>query len=101
MVGARGGIGEALFAQLSADTRFGHTLALSRSSTPPLDLQDEASIALAAAHVASLATPLRLVMVATGFLHGGGFQPEKALRQLDPEHLRTAFALNVIGPALV
>ena len=54
VVGARGGIGEALFAQLGADTRFGHALALSRSSTPPLDLLDEASIALAAAHVVSI-----------------------------------------------
>ena len=101
VVGAGGGIGQAMFAQLGADTRFGHTLALSRTSTPPLNLLDEASIARAAANVASLALPLRLVMVATGFLHGGGFQPEKALRQLDPEHLRTAFALNVIGPALL
>ena len=76
-MGARGGIGQAMFAQLSADTRFGHTLALSRTSTPPLNLLDEASIARAAAHVASLALPLRLVMVATGFLHAAGFSPRK------------------------
>ncbi len=101
VVGTSGGIGQALFAQLNADTRFTQTLALSRTSTPPLDLLDEAGIQAAAAHVAALGLPLRLVMVATGFLHGGGFQPEKALKQLDPNHMAKAFAVNVIGPALL
>ncbi len=101
VVGTSGGIGQALFAQLHADTRFTQTLALSRTSTPPLDLLDEAGIQAAAAHVAALGLPLRLVMVATGFLHGGGFQPEKALKQLDPNHMAKAFAVNVIGPALL
>ena len=101
VVGASGGIGQALFDQLSADPRFARTLALSRSSTPPLDLQDESGIRAAAGHIATLGIPLRLVMVATGFLHGGGFEPEKALKQLDPDHMAKAFAVNVIGPALL
>ena len=101
VVGASGGIGKALYDQLSADPRYARTLALSRSTTPPLDLQDESGIRAAAEHIAALNLPLRLVMVATGFLHGGGFLPEKAITQLDPDHLAKSFALNVIGPALL
>ena len=101
VVGASGGIGQALFDQLSADPRYARTLALSRSTTPPLDLQDESGIRAAAEHIATLGIPLRLVMVATGFLHGGGFEPEKALKQLAADHMAKAFAVNVIGPALL
>ena len=74
------------------------TIRLSRSSTPPLDLLDEASIAAAAA---SCGRDLTLVIDATGFLHDAEFQPEKSLRQLDPAHLARSFALNAIGPALL
>lgn len=76
-------------------------LALGRRTTPPVDLLDEATIDAAAAHVAALALPVRLVLDATGFLHGEGQQPERALRQLDPAHMARAFALNAIGPALL
>jgi NAD(P)-dependent dehydrogenase (short-subunit alcohol dehydrogenase family) len=76
-------------------------LALGRRTTPPVDLLDEATIAAAAVHVAALALPVRLVLDATGFLHGEGQQPERALRQLDPAHMARAFALNAIGPALL
>ena len=40
-------------------------------------------------------------MVTTGFLHGDGFEPEKALKQLAADHMAKAFAVNVIGPALL
>jgi NAD(P)-dependent dehydrogenase (short-subunit alcohol dehydrogenase family) len=41
------------------------------------------------------------LIVATGFLHGHGHAPEKALRQVNAAHLQHAFAVNVIGPALL
>lgn len=101
VVGASGGIGQAVLEQLGSDARYSKTLALSRRSTPPLDLQDESSIRAVAAHIAALGVPLRLVLITTGFLHGGGFEPEKALKQLDADHMAKAFAVNVIGPALL
>ena len=132
MVGASGGIGQAVLAGLKADPRFARTMALSRrcegsaklssevgsaqaralprtgtacglsrNTTSALDLQDESSLRAAARHIATLGVPLRLVMVATGFLHGGGFEPEKALKQLEADHMAKAFAVNVIGPALL
>ena len=105
VIGATGGIGQALTAQLRTDARFAHTLALSRQAAGPfsiaIDITDEASVEAAARAVAAFDVPLRLVMLATGFLHGQGHTPEKALRQLNAAHLQHAFAVNVIGPALV
>lgn len=46
-------------------------------------------------------TPLRLVMDATGLLSDAEMQPEKALRQIDPEAMARSFAVNSIGPALL
>ena len=65
------------------------------------DLTAEDSIADAAAKVASLAVPLRFIVVATGLLHDHGVRPEKTWRQLGAEGLTRVFAVNTIGPALV
>lgn len=80
---------------------YAEILPLGRTSVTPLDLIDEASIAAAAARAASSPHALRLVFDATGFLHGDGDVPERALRQIDPAHMARAFALNAIGPALL
>jgi NAD(P)-dependent dehydrogenase (short-subunit alcohol dehydrogenase family) len=101
VIGASGGIGEALLTRLQGDGRFARMLGLSRHSQPALDLLDEASIAQAAAHVAGLGVPLRLLIDATGLLHGQGLQPEKSWQQLDPVQMAQAFAINAIGPALL
>lgn len=78
VIGASGGIGTALLARLQANTRFDRVIGLSRRSQPALDLLAPASIAQAAAHVAGLGLPLRLLIDATGLLHSPGHQPEKA-----------------------
>ena len=101
VIGASGGIGAALLAQLQQDEKFERVLGLSRRSQPALDLLDEASIAQSAAHVAGLGLPLRLLIDATGLLHGQGLQPEKTWQQLDPVQMAQAFAINAIGPALL
>ena len=95
VVGASGGIGAALVAELRA--RGVATRGLSRRDDR-LDLADESSIAAA---VAALEEPPRLVLVATGLLHADGVQPEKSLAALDPGRLARSFAVNAIGPALL
>ncbi|MTE01296.1 SDR family NAD(P)-dependent oxidoreductase [Paracoccus sp. YIM 132242] len=97
VVGASGGIGAALVAEVQARGGFRAVIGLSR---PDLDLTDPAGVALAARRVADIGTPA-LVIVATGLLHGPGVEPEKTLRALDPEAMARAFAVNAIGPALV
>ena len=100
VLGASGGIGAALVAALEAEGRWRRVIGLSRRSDPALDITDEAGIAAAAGWLAGEAPDLALVVVATGFLHAGPFQPEKAMRQLDPAHLAQSFAVNAIGPAM-
>ena len=97
VIGASGGIGAALVeAREEEDVR---VLPLARSFTGDrhLDLENEPSIAAAAARAGSP----DLVIVATGLLHDAEHGPEKALRELDPAWLARQFAVNAIGPALV
>ena len=101
VVGATGGIGGALLARLAGERSFRGVVGLSRGGAPPLDLTAEETIARAAAHLAGTGRELRLVVDATGFLHGGGLGPERSWRQLDPAHLAKAFAVNATGPALL
>jgi NAD(P)-dependent dehydrogenase (short-subunit alcohol dehydrogenase family) len=101
VIGASGGIGGALAAQLREVPAFGAVFALARSFTGDghIDITDEASVAACANR---LGGPLRLVIVATGALQGPGFpQPEKTYRALDPVALMESFRLNAVGPALV
>jgi NAD(P)-dependent dehydrogenase (short-subunit alcohol dehydrogenase family) len=101
VAGARGGLGAALAQALEASGRFAAVVRAARAGDPPLDITDEASIARLAASVRETGAALRLVVAATGVLHGGGAMPEKALRELDPARLAHSFAVNAIGPALL
>ena len=100
VIGAGGGLGGALLAALEAGSPYDRVIGLGRHTDPPLDLLAEPSIAAAAAWLAG-AGELRLVLDATGFLHGAGFTPERGLRALDPAHMAHSYALNAIGPALL
>jgi NAD(P)-dependent dehydrogenase (short-subunit alcohol dehydrogenase family) len=99
IIGSTGGIGSAFLRALSEQYGADSVIGLSRASGD-IDLTDEASIAAAAARCATLPPP-DLVIVATGMLHDAAGGPEKSLRELDAERLAQAFAINVIGPALV
>ena len=101
VVGASGGIGRALHARLSAQSRFHAVLGLGRRCAPPVDLTDEASIAAAARHVGAIGADLRLMIDASGILQGDGLAPEKSWRDLDAAQMARAFAINAIGPALL
>jgi NAD(P)-dependent dehydrogenase (short-subunit alcohol dehydrogenase family) len=101
VIGATGGIGAAVLAQLQASAQFTQVIGLSRSTLPALELLDQSSIQRCADHITSLALPVRLVIDATGTLSGNGYAPEKSWRQLDPAQMAHAFAINAIGPALL
>lgn len=67
-----------------------------------IDLEDEASIASAAAELGHAVDAISLVVVATGILHNdGGLRPEKTWRALDPRAFETAFRINTVGPGLI
>lgn len=101
IIGARGGIGSALLDSVQASPRFAACIGFSRSGAPALDLLSETSIAKAAASIAAHGRPPRLIIDATGFLHGGGHVPEKSWSHIDPSHMAHAFAVNALGPALL
>ncbi len=117
VIGVRGGVGAVLCQHLRRDARFAQVLAAGRrpdAATPivaadrgldlDIDLLDETRIAAAAAQIdkrVQAGLPLRLVIDATGFLHGNGFEPEKSWRELDASHMAHAYAINAIGPALL
>jgi NAD(P)-dependent dehydrogenase (short-subunit alcohol dehydrogenase family) len=100
LVIGRGGLGSALAQALQP--HHAQVLSLGRSSTPAVDYADEDTLRDAAAWTAAQCekAPLRLLVVATGFLHGEVGQPERSLAQLDPAYLGHVFLVNAIGPAL-
>ena len=101
VIGGTGGIGAAVTAALERSGAFAEVIGYSRTSKPAIDLLDEQSIISAAQTIKAKAMDLRLVFDATGFLHGAGFTPEKALSAITPEHMAHSFAVNAMGPALL
>lgn len=95
VVGASGGIGAALVAELHG--RGAEVVGLSRSGDG-LDVTVEASVAAA---FGALEPGFDLVVVATGALVLGGVGPEKSLKAVTAEGLAAQFAVNAIAPALV
>jgi len=110
VIGASGGIGQALVELLATDPRVASLQAFCRSPESlnrgrakigRVDVTDESSIS-AAAEATAASGPVDLVIVASGILHREpDIQPEKSLRELDPQNLMTAFSINAIGPAMV
>lgn len=110
LIGASGGIGQAMLRILSDDFRVANIQAFSRSAvvadmpkvtTGFIDLADEKAIA-AAALAAVQSGALDLVIVTSGILwKGEDLRPEKSMRELDMHGLMQLFAVNAAGPALV
>lgn len=111
VIGASGGLGSAFLAALENTPSVTHATALSRHPLEPrspktrwlaIDLEQEETIAAAAAALREACGELHLVIVATGLLHDGSrLQPEKSWRSLDAASLQRAFAVNATGPALL
>lgn len=97
VIGATGGIGRAFVGALQPHET---VTPLARTTTPPIDLTDEQTIADAARHLKA-AAPFHRIIDATGALTLNTIGPEKRLADLDPAHLAQVFAINTIGPALL
>jgi NAD(P)-dependent dehydrogenase (short-subunit alcohol dehydrogenase family) len=94
VIGASGGIGQALAAEL--ERRDIHVTRLSRQADN-LDITNETDIS---EHLGRLDGKFDLVVVATGVLSGSA-GPEKSLHALSANEMAMLFAVNAIGPALV
>ncbi|PWG17559.1 SDR family NAD(P)-dependent oxidoreductase [Salibaculum griseiflavum] len=94
VIGASGGIGAALAAEL--ETRDYAVTGLSRS-VDGLDVTDAASVER---HLGALEGPFDAIFVAVGTLADGG-APEKSLSAIEPAQMARVHMVNAIGPALV
>ena len=111
VIGASGGLGAGFTKILATDatfwSRYSQILGFSRqpsaNSPQTIDYADESTIARSAALAAEQcqAAPLRLLIVATGYLHSNGQGPERSLQHLDAAYLQRVMLVNAIGPALV
>lgn len=95
VIGASGGIGAAMAADLAA--RGARVTALSRRADG-LDITDPDSVAH---HLGALDGPFDTVVIATGILAPDGMTPEKALSQITPAQMARTVAVNTLGPALL
>ncbi len=100
-----GGIGRALTAELASRlpslrvtlaTR--HTLS---DEEWTVDLQCTHSLSELTEQLRGDSYPLRLVINATGRLHGPSYQPEKRLQHVQQSALLDSFAINAAGPLLL
>ncbi|NBD29821.1 MAG: SDR family NAD(P)-dependent oxidoreductase [Alphaproteobacteria bacterium] len=94
VIGASGGIGAALAAEL--ETRGYAVTGLSRSGDG-LEVTDAASVER---HLGALDGPFEVIFVAIGTLAANG-APEKSLAAIEAGQMADVLAVNTIGPALV
>lgn len=95
IIGASGGIGAALAAEVRS--RGAECVTLSRSEGG-LDVTDANSVA---ATIANLDGPFDVVFIATGVLNAADGAPEKSLSAITADQMADVFAANAIGPALI
>lgn len=95
IIGASGGIGGALAAELRGQGA--EVVELSRSFDG-FDITDEESVET---HLSALNGPFDGLIVASGALEIDGAAPEKSIRAVSAKAMADQFAVNAIGPALV
>lgn len=98
VLGASGGIGSALAAQIAEDGNCEMLVRLSRREHG-FDITNEASVRAAAEGLE--AQSFDLIICATGALTIDGRGPEKSIRHIAPDAMMAQFAVNAVGPALV
>ena len=67
----------------------------------PLDITKEADIAESIKQISTEGKQLHFAINCVGILHEGKLQPEKSLRQIDPDHLMRYFQVNSMGGVLL
>ena len=105
LIVGRGGLGTALAEELQRRqptlkvTLCGRTLGSDADWL--VDLESAESLQALSQRLLEDPQPLRLVMNATGRLHGASLTPEKRLQQVCADHLMESFAINAAGPLLL
>ena len=105
LVVGTGGIGSAITARLKQQCPGLRVITAGRQGPPvqelSLDLERDADLEALTDCLRAEAGDLRLVVNATGRLHGPGLVPEKRLRQVERNALMEQFTINAIAPVLL
>jgi len=115
LIGASGGIGQAMLEQLLSVPHVSHIHAFARRipeslkqqaqqhsdrlSIDAIDLSQEASIAECARKLKEHAP--NLVLITTGLLHSKDSLPEKSWRNLESDYFQQQMQINALAPALL
>ena len=106
LIVGRGGLGQALAEELQRRQPALEVMLCGRSLGSGhdewlVDLESPESLEVLSQSLLEDPQPLRLVINATGRLHGGSLTPEKRLQQVCADHLMESFAINAAGPLLL
>ena len=105
LVVGTGGIGSAITARLKQTFPGLRVMTAGRQGPPvqdmTLDIERDADLATLSETLRGENGELRLVVNATGRLHGPGLFPEKRLNQLERRALLEQFSINAIAPVLL
>ena len=112
VLGASGGLAQAIISELMADAEIDSVIAVSRNSAPehfsngpvtPLWIETEYSepaMAAVVEQLQSFAGRITRVVICHGILHGDTLWPEKRLEDISAESLQTVFQANTVVPVL-
>lgn len=101
IVGASGGIGHALKAELQAQPNFASVESFDRAHFPDFDLANPESFTPQFDEWLKQGRQFNLAIIATGALIIDGVPPERRLAELEASNMANHFALNAIGPAMM
>jgi NAD(P)-dependent dehydrogenase (short-subunit alcohol dehydrogenase family) len=112
VLGASGGLAQAIIGELIADPEIGTVIAISRSAAPeglstgiskPIWIETEYTEPAMAAEVEQLqpfAGRITRVVICHGILHSETLWPEKRLEDISAEALQSVFQANTVVPVL-
>ncbi|WP_027835412.1 SDR family NAD(P)-dependent oxidoreductase [Maritalea myrionectae] len=101
IVGASGGIGRALKAELAAQPNFSSVESFDRQHFPEFDLTRPESFVPQFSDWQEQGRRFNLAIIATGALIIDGVPPERRFAELESANMANHFALNAIGPAMM
>jgi NAD(P)-dependent dehydrogenase (short-subunit alcohol dehydrogenase family) len=101
IIGANGGIGHALHANLAARPNCKNIVSFDRANFPNYNITKPETFVPEFAKWQQEGRKFNLAIIATGALIIDGAPPERRFAELDANNMANHFALNAIGPAMM
>jgi len=109
IIGASGGIGNALISTIENTNNVRNIIHIARSNPKKniksnylhLDLLEEKTIIDCSNEISATYKDLDIIINASGFLHDEDYKPEKSYKMIDAKYLEKSFKINTFGPFLI